>query len=89
MGLAAKPTPQGFPGSPAVKTRHSYREEHRFDPACPIVPQVAKNPPANARAAENTGLIPGSLGQEDPLEWEQRSLAGYSPWGHKEPDTTE
>ena len=42
------------------------------------------------------------LGQEDPLEEEmaptpvflpgesqgQRSLAGYSPWGHKEPDTT-
>ena len=44
-----------------------------------------------------------SLGQEDPLEkemathlgilaWEfhqQRSLAGYSPWGHNELDTTE
>ena len=43
-----------------------------------------------------------SLGQEDPLEKEmathssileeshgQRSLAGYSPWAHKESDTTE
>ena len=44
-----------------------------------------------------------SLGQEDPLEkgiathssildgksHEQRSLADYSPWGHKESDTTE
>ena len=44
-----------------------------------------------------------SLGQEDPLEegmaahssilaWRahgQRSLAGYSPWGHKESDVTE
>ena len=44
-----------------------------------------------------------SLGQEDPLEKEmattpvflpeeshgQRSLVGYSPWGHKEPDMTE
>ena len=45
-----------------------------------------------------------SLGQEDPLEegmathsrilaWripvDQRSLAGCSPWGRKEPDTTE
>ena len=44
-----------------------------------------------------------SLGQEDPLEKEmathssilagefhgQRSLAGYSPWDHKESDTTE
>ena len=45
----------------------------------------------------------GSLGQEDPLEEEtqptpvflpgesrgQRSLEGYSPWGHKESDMTE
>ena len=44
-----------------------------------------------------------SLGQEDPLEermqptpvflpgefYGQRSLVGYSPWGHKEWDTTE
>ena len=44
-----------------------------------------------------------SLGQEDPLEkeWQptlvflpgksqgQRSLVGYSPWGHKESDTTD
>ena len=38
------------------------------------------------------------LGQEDPLEKEmathgefqgQRSLVGYSPWGHKESDMTE
>ena len=46
----------------------------------------------------------GSLGQEDPLEkgiavhssilaWRisctERSLVGYSPWGHKESDMTE
>ena len=43
----------------------------------------------------------GSLGWEDPLEegmathslpgepHGQRSLVGYSPWGHKESDTTE
>ena len=39
-----------------------------------------------------------SLGQGDPLEnpgllpgkpHGQRSLVGYSPWGHKESDTTE
>ena len=45
-----------------------------------------------------------SLGREDPLEkgiathssvlawktpWTERSLAGYSPWGHKELDATE
>ena len=55
----------------------------------------------NSPALEET-RIP-SLGQEDPLkkEWQptpvflsgeshgQRGLAGYSPWGHKELDTTE
>ena len=33
-----------------------------------------------------------SLGQEDPLEKGMatvRSLAGYSPWGYNESDTTE
>ena len=41
-----------------------------------------------------------SLGWEDPLEkematyssilaWRQKSLVGYSPWGHEESDTTE
>ena len=57
---------------------------------------VAKNPPAKQKRSV------GSLSQEDPLEdgtanhsislpgesHEQRSLAGYSPWGHKESDTT-
>ena len=59
---------------------------------------MVKNPPANARAAGDVCLIPGS---KDPLEKEmatysrvmkshgQRSLAGYGPWGHKESDTTE
>ena len=58
---------------------------------------MVKNLPANAG---DTGSIPGL---EEPLEEEmtthssiladkshlQRSLAGYSPWGHKELDTTE
>ena len=57
---------------------------------------VVNNPPA----LQETGPV---LGQEDPLEKEmathayiligkscgQRSLVGYSPWGHKELDTTE
>ena len=62
-----------------------------------LVAQSVKNPPAMQE-------IPiQSLGQEDPWrrKWqptavflpekphEQRSLAGYSPWGHKESDTTE
>ena len=48
-------------------------------------------------------MLVQSLGQEDPLEEDtqptpvfllgeshgQRSLAGYSPWGHKWLDTTE
>ena len=50
---------------------------------------VVKNPPANAG---DTGLIPGFVQyrgmQPTPvfLPWEshgQRSLAGYSPWGHR------
>ena len=50
--------------------------------------------------AGDPGLIPGSgrsLGEEkgNPLQYlpgeshGQRSLAGYSSWGHKESDTTE
>ena len=55
----------------------------------------------NAGAAGDVGLIPGlgrSLGERhgNPLQYSclenshgQRSLAGYSPWGRKESDTTE
>ena len=59
-----------------------------------------RNPPANAGAASNMGL---SLGGQDPLEkgktttpalspgesHGQRSLAGYSPQGHKKSDMAE
>ena len=62
-----------------------------------LAAQVVKNPPAMQET-----LVP-SLGQEDPLEkgmatnssilagesHGQRSLAGYSPRGRKELDTTE
>ena len=60
---------------------------------------VIKNTPANAGG--DAGLIPGSgrsPGEENglsspvflPGEFHgQRSLVGYSPWGHKELDTTE
>ena len=58
---------------------------------------MVKNLPANAETQVQ------ALGGEDPLEKEmashssilagklhgQRILAGYSPWGHKESDTTE
>ena len=59
---------------------------------------VVKKPPANA---EDMSSIPGlgrspGEGNANPLQYSclenshgQRSLAGYSPWGHKESDTTE
>ena len=59
-----------------------------------LVAQMVKNLPA----MQETWVW--SLGREDPLEWlltpvflpgefhGQRSLVGYSPWGHKESDTT-
>ena len=61
----------------------------------------SKEPSCNAGDAGNLGSIPGSgrspgggHGKPTPafLPGEsqgQRSLAGYSPWGHKESDTTE
>ncbi|CAI9174476.1 unnamed protein product [Rangifer tarandus platyrhynchus] len=59
---------------------------------------VVKNPPVNAR---DMGSTPGSRrrpggGNGNPLRYPllgkfhgQRSLVGYSPWGHKELDMTE
>ena len=62
---------------------------------------VVKNPPTSAGGTGDTGSI---LGQEDPLEkemathcsilaweiqWTEKSLVGYSPWGHKESDMTQ
>ena len=58
---------------------------------------VVKNPPANAGDA---GSVPGSERFPWRRKWqptsvflpgeshEQKSLVGYSPWGHKESDTT-
>ena len=62
---------------------------------------VIKNPPANAGDTGDKGSIPGSGRFPWRREWQltlvflpgkshrQRSLAGCSPWGHKESDTTE
>jgi len=62
---------------------------------------VVKNPPSTAGDIREAGLIPGSGGfpegwHGDALQHSclenlhgQRSLAGYSPWGCKESDTTE
>ena len=61
---------------------------------------MVKNLPANAGDVREVGSIPGSGrspggGHGNPLQYsclenllEQRSLAGYNPWGHKELETT-
>ena len=60
---------------------------------------MVKNPPANAGDASDVGSIPGfgrSPGKWQPTPvflpgkfHEQKSLVGYSPWGHKESETDE
>ena len=58
----------------------------------PLVPQLVDNPPAMQET------LVQSLGWEDPLEkgrlptpvfWPREFHGLYSPWGHKESDTTE
>ena len=60
---------------------------------------VVRKPPANAENIRDVGLLPGSRRFSEEA-WQptsaslpgesygQRSLAGYSPWGHKESDIT-
>ena len=62
---------------------------------------MVKNLPAKAANTRDLSSVPGSGrspggGHGNPLQYSclekshgQRSLAGYSPWGHKEPDTAE
>ena len=62
---------------------------------------MVKNPPANAGDAKDTGSISGlgrspGGGNDNPLQYScwgkppgQRSLVGYSLWGHKESDMAE
>ena len=62
---------------------------------------MVKNPLAKAGDSRDTDSIPGSglspgVGNGNPLlqsclenSMDKRSLAGYSPWGCKESDTTE
>ena len=62
---------------------------------------MVKNPPANPGGSRDAGSISGSGrspggGRGNPLQYSclenphgQRSLAGYSLWGHKESVTTE
>ena len=62
---------------------------------------MVKNPLASARDTGHVGSIPGlgrspGEGNGNPLQYSclgnsmgERNLAGYSPWGRKESDTTE
>ena len=62
---------------------------------------MVKNPPVNAGGIRDMGSTPGlercpEGGNGNSLQYSclenphgQRSLVGYSPWSHKEPDTTE
>ena len=62
---------------------------------------MVKNSPANSEDIRNTGSVPRSgrspgEANGNPLQYSclenphgQRSLVGYSPWDHKESDTTE
>ena len=66
-----------------------------------VAQMVKKKKKKNASNAGDSDLIPGlgrssREGNGNPLQYsclknpyEERSLAGYSPWGHKELDTTE
>ena len=61
-----------------------------------LVAQMVKNPPANTGDMRDMGSIPGlgrspGGGHGNPLQNSclknphgEKSLAGYSPWGHKE-----
>ena len=66
-----------------------------------LVAQMVKNPPAKTGDMRDMASIPGlgrspTGGHGNPLQNSymknphgQKSLAGYSPWGHKESDMTE
>ena len=65
----------GFPGSSAGK-------ESAFNAGDPgLIPGLGRSPGGgNGNPLQYSGL-------ENPHQ--QKNLAGYSPWGHKELDTTE
>ena len=68
----------GFPGGGSSWNLPAMQEmlkRCRFDPQVGKIPQSRKWQPAPV-------LLPGKFHG-------QRSLVGYSPWGHKESDTTE
>ena len=65
----------GFPGGSDGKSTCLQWRRHRFNPWVRKIPWTRKWQPTPV-------LLPGKF-----HGW--RNLVGYSPWGHKEPDTTE
>ena len=51
--------------------------------------QLVKDWPVNAGDARDVSSIPRSGRSPGEGNGNQRSLAGYNPWGHKESDMTE
>ena len=89
----------GLKASARSRTETGFQVSYLLDlrqSGCPSS-SVVKNPPANA---EDLSSIPGSgrspgVENGNPLQYsclvkshKQRGLAGYSPWGCKEADTT-
>ena len=66
---------QGFPGGSVVKNRPASAGETEFSPWVRKTPWRRKRKPTPV-------FLPGKFHG-------QRSLVDYSPWGHKESDTTE
>jgi len=83
-------------------SKRSHSLGHSVLPQATGIPSgtVVKNPPANVGDARDSGSILGS-GRSPRRKWQptpvflpekshgQRSLVAYSPWGHKELDTSE
>ena len=67
----------GFPGNSVVKNLPAVHEPQEMQ-----VRSLGQDDPLGEGISTHSSILPGeSRGQ--------RSLAGYSPWGHKELDTTE
>ena len=84
----------------AVYSPWGHKVGHNLAHTASLVMLVVKNLPADARYIRDVDLIPGlgrfpGGGHGNPLQYSglenpygQKSLAGYSPWGHKELDLT-
>ena len=84
-----------------INIKRYFKITHIFSSAAFQVVLVVKNLPASAGDVRVVGSIPRSRrspggGHGNPFQYSclenphgQRSLAGYSPWGHKESDMTD